>query len=229
MSSMILKKTMLTNAAAAVTIHYMKTRIVIVNIASCKGLLSHPERFCSEGRLKKCAAIGNGAVRMQGYTAELALSYALSGERLSPPVYSYGENGKPVIESGFISLSHSGNWAVCAVSDAPIGIDIEEIRPIGRGIARRILSPIERREFEACSDTNYLLRKFVMKEAFFKMTGEGISGSFRDVFLSEGRLFRGGVSAGFPVFFDTPDYFCCLVSASRIEETELISDVHLRV
>ena len=215
MSSTIFQKSLLTNRACAVTIHYMKTRVVIVNISSCEKLLAMPERFCSVQRLEKCAAIGNPSVRMQGYAAELALSFALSGEALLPPEYGYEESGRPVIKNGYVSLTHSGGWAACAVSNAPIGVDLEQIRPIGRGIARRILSPIERREFEACSDTNYLLRKFVMKEAFFKMTGEGISGGFRDVMESNNRLFRCGVLAGFPHHFEDRSYLGCVVTAEE--------------
>ena len=34
--------------------------------------------------------------------------------------------GKPVITDGYISLSHSGQYVVLAVSDTPVGIDIED-------------------------------------------------------------------------------------------------------
>ena len=207
----------------------MKTLLVIVDSESCAGLLAHPERFCSKGRLKSCAGISNERVRIQGLAAELALSYALSGDALLPPVYRYEASGKPVIDGGFISLSHSGRFAVCAYSDRLVGVDIEALRPVASGIAPRILSPKELDEFSKTRDDHYLLRKFVMKEAFFKMTGEGVSGGFRDLFERDGRLFRRGVLSAFPVFFDSSEYACCAVSSSPFDEIELIDDVALRV
>lgn len=35
-------------------------------------------------------------------------------------------DGKPLCDGCFISLSHSGDYAVCAASSFPIGVDIEK-------------------------------------------------------------------------------------------------------
>lgn len=35
-------------------------------------------------------------------------------------------SGKPLCDGCYISLSHSGDYAVCAVSSFPIGVDIEK-------------------------------------------------------------------------------------------------------
>ena len=35
-------------------------------------------------------------------------------------------NGKPTVQGGFISLAHSGPYVLLAVSDSPVGIDIED-------------------------------------------------------------------------------------------------------
>ena len=45
---------------------------------------------------------------------------------------AYGENGKPYFKNDLdfhFSLSHSGERAMCAVSDEPIGCDVELITP----------------------------------------------------------------------------------------------------
>lgn len=55
-------------------------------------------------------------------------------------VFETEGNGKPVVRqlpSFHFNLSHSGDWVVCAVDDAPVGIDIEEIKPIDLAIAKR--------------------------------------------------------------------------------------------
>lgn len=175
-------------------------KLVIVNIEKCARLLERPERFSSKARLDKCASIKNERVRMQGYGAELALSYALSGSKLEPPEYRCEESGKPVIESGFISLSHSGNFAVCAYSPVPVGVDIEEYREVSPAAAKRILTESELSEF-ARAGSKYLIDRFVMKEAFLKLTGEGVFGGMDRVFEKDGRIFRDGVSKAFSFRF----------------------------
>ncbi|WP_371410601.1 4'-phosphopantetheinyl transferase family protein, partial [Bacillus pseudomycoides] len=47
--------------------------------------------------------------------------------------YEYNHYGKPAWEGSdyfFFNISHSGNWIVCIVNNAPVGIDIERICPI---------------------------------------------------------------------------------------------------
>ena len=175
----------------------METRVVIVNIDDCRELLSAPERFSSEGRLARCGAIRHEGRRMQGYAAELALSFALSGEKLTPPDYEVDERGKPVIEDGFVSLSHSGRFAVCALSPVPVGIDIEAERYVDPGLAPRILSPMELKEYQADPSGGYLLERFVIKEAYLKLTGEGVFGGMQALFVKDGAVFSRGVRVGF--------------------------------
>lgn len=195
----------------------MDALLVIINIDLNAELLKCPERFCSEGRLKKSAAIRNDAVRMQSYAAELALSYALSGEKLLPPEYRYEKNGKPVIEGGFISLSHSGRYAVCAYSDCPVGVDIEVPRRVDPNIAKRVLSEKELEEYRSSADENYLLRKFVMKEAFLKMTGEGITGGLSGIEERDGEVLRNGRHAGYCVRFGEKEFTGFVVSKENMD------------
>ena len=190
----------------------MDAQLVIINIDDCFETLSRPEVFCSEARLKKCAEIGNDAVRTRGYAAELALSYALSGEKLLPPKYHYEKKGRPVIEGGYISLSHSGKYAVCAYSVSPVGVDIEVPRHVDARIAKRVLSERELEEFHSTEDENYLLRKFVMKAAFLKMTGEGITGGLSGIEEENGIVFRNGKSTGFCRHFGKYEFTGFVVS-----------------
>ncbi|MDG3044571.1 hypothetical protein OE903_14005 [Bacillus sp. B6(2022)] len=63
--------------------------------------------------------------------------YALPMEQI---IFETEGNGKPVVRqipSFHFNLSHSGDWVVGAVDDAPVGIDIEEIKPIDLAIAER--------------------------------------------------------------------------------------------
>lgn len=47
------------------------------------------------------------------------------------------ENGKPIIEGACISISHSGGFVACALSDFEVGLDIEEMRPRSENVWKR--------------------------------------------------------------------------------------------
>lgn len=85
--------------------------------------------------------------------------------------------GKPYFPDGgpCFSISHTKNHAFCAVSHRSIGIDAEELdRPIDPRLADRILSPTEKARYNAAADKQAaLLRFWVLKESYAKLTGRG--------------------------------------------------------
>ena len=87
------------------------------------------------------------------------------------------ERGKPYFadHSAHFSISHTNDHAFCAVSDRNIGIDAEEIgRNVSENLARRILSPSEMARYQASQDpADTLLRLWVQKESYAKLTGRG--------------------------------------------------------
>ena len=101
-----------------------------------------------------------------------------TGENL-PPI-AIGDRGKPYFEDCplHFSISHSKNHAFCALSDRPVGIDAEEPdRKISPRLAEKILSPSEKKRYDAAEDKHLTLLKFwVLKEASVKLTGEGLQG-----------------------------------------------------
>ena len=90
------------------------------------------------------------------------------------------ERGKPCFaEGGFhFSISHTPNYAFCALSENNIGIDAEELdRKINLKLADRILSEPEKVQFAGAEDkVRALLTFWVLKEAAAKLTGEGLRG-----------------------------------------------------
>ncbi|MFJ5671441.1 4'-phosphopantetheinyl transferase family protein [Bacillus safensis] len=96
-------------------------------------------------------------------------------------VFETEGNGKPFVchlPSFHFNLSHSGDWVVCAVDDAPVGIDIEEIKPIDLAIAKRFFSADEYQDLlskPAERQEAYFFHLWSMKEAFIKLTGKGLS------------------------------------------------------
>ena len=100
--------------------------------------------------------------------------------------FDYDTNGKPFFRdypNTFISISHSGSIATCAISDKPTGIDIEQINTPKEGICERFFSNSECNYIASASDytekTNRFFRVWVLKESYVKYTGVGI-GDFRN-------------------------------------------------
>ncbi len=104
-------------------------------------------------------------------------------------VFNIGNHGKPFALglSVEFNISHSGNMVACAVADTPIGIDIEQIRPVHLSIAKRIFTQEELRslfgyaptaaDFAKIPDDAMLLRFFEIwtaKEAYGKCVGTGL-------------------------------------------------------
>ena len=94
-----------------------------------------------------------------------------------PPIL-VEERGKPYFADSpwHFSISHSKRHVFCALSHKPVGIDAEEAdRRINLRLADKILSTMERQQYEAAADPRKALLTFwVLKEAQAKMTGEGI-------------------------------------------------------
>lgn len=104
-------------------------------------------------------------------------------------------HGKPVLKDCtnlFFNISHSGDYAVCAVSKQPVGIDIERIGAYQPNVARRVCSDAEQKLLEQCEDPARLFyRLWTLKESYVKLTGTGISVPLSQItfsFLADGRV-----------------------------------------
>ena len=90
-----------------------------------------------------------------------------------------GKNGKPECEGVYFNLSHSGDMVLCAISDAPVGCDIEKVCDAPMEVAERVFTEKERRYIsgaESDMETNHRFFKlWTTKESYMKMTGEGLS------------------------------------------------------
>lgn len=99
---------------------------------------------------------------------------------------AYDENGRPVTDNGmFISISHSGNFSVCAVSEYPIGVDIEKIGN-DIDIAKEIMTDREYREFLSSDDKKrFFYELWTGKESIIKREGVGLSKDVRTISVSD--------------------------------------------
>lgn len=94
--------------------------------------------------------------------------------------FSINSFGKPELagqQNIHFSISHSGCWIVCALSDFPIGVDIEEINPRNMDVADRFFSAEENKFLSAKSESeqlSYFYKIWTLKESYIKMIGKGL-------------------------------------------------------
>ncbi|NBE54277.1 4'-phosphopantetheinyl transferase superfamily protein [Streptomyces sp. YC537] len=92
-------------------------------------------------------------------------------------------HGRPAVPGAPVhfSLSHSGDLALIALADRPVGVDLEALAdPALVNDVSRTLHPREREELtslpEGTSRVEAFTRCWTRKEAYLKGTGEGITG-----------------------------------------------------
>lgn len=117
--------------------------------------------------------------------------------------YRYGENGKPYLENYpniYFSLSHSGDYVVCAFSDKEVGVDIQEHRELKTDIAGRFFSSEDKellqklagRKTDGDGESGKDIRPedfyhmWAVKEAYMKLTGEGMRQGLENTRLEVG-------------------------------------------
>lgn len=135
----------------------------------------------SPWRQRKVMSLRHGADRARSAGAGWLLDYALTqaGVPRAERAIRLQPGGKPVLAGGGIhfSLSHSGPWAVCALGESPLGVDVELPR-CTLATARRFFAPAEVAQVEALPESarqEALLRLWTGKEAFTKAMGQGLS------------------------------------------------------
>ena len=101
------------------------------------------------------------------------------------PAFEYNEHGKPSIVGHpeiFFNMSHCKYAAVCAISDKPVGIDVESIREYKEGLVNYTMNDEEIREIESAENpASAFIRLWTMKEATMKLIGTGISNDMKTV------------------------------------------------
>lgn len=89
------------------------------------------------------------------------------------------ENGKPYLTAApdvHFSLSHSAAWAVCAVSDHPVAVDIQQCRSFKPNMLT-LLPPDEVQYLSSLSPAereNAFYTLWALKESYVKADGRGL-------------------------------------------------------
>lgn len=136
-------------------------------------------RFRHEGSRRLCLAAY--LLLMDGLREEYGLT--------EPPVFDYSSEGKPFVAAHpdiHFSLSHSGTVALCAISDQPVGADVEVPRKISSSLIAYTMNDREQEQINASADPAMRFLYFwTRKEAVLKLTGEGIRNDVKEVLAEE--------------------------------------------
>ena len=101
------------------------------------------------------------------------------------PIFEYGEHGKPSIVGHpeiYFNLSHCKEAVVCAISNHPIGVDVESIREFKDSLVNYTMNDDEIQEIETSGNpASAFIRLWTMKEATMKLVGTGISNDMKSV------------------------------------------------
>ena len=132
-------------------------------------------KFKHEQGRKNCAAAY--LLLCEGLREEYGIS--------EKPVFEYGEHGKPSIVGHpeiFFNMSHCREAAICVLSNKPVGVDIESIRPYNESLARYTMSDEEMALIESAERRDVeFIRLWTLKEAVLKCSGEGIRNDMKHV------------------------------------------------
>jgi len=105
------------------------------------------------------------------------------------PRFDYSENGKPFLKEFshiHFNLSHCKNAVICAIGDSPIGCDVEEIfDSLDTDLCNYVFNEEEILAINSAENPNAEFSRFwTMKEAYLKLTGEGLSDNIKPLLLN---------------------------------------------
>ena len=141
----------------------------------------------SEQRREQCLKFKHEQGRKTCAAAYLLLCEGLRQEYgfTEPPVFEYGEHGKPSIVGHpdiFFNMSHCKEAAICVLSDKPVGVDIESMRRYRESLARYTMNDEEMAQIlQAERPDMEFTRLWTLKEAVLKRSGEGIRNDMKHV------------------------------------------------
>lgn len=144
-------------------------------------------------RQEKIMRCNLAAGRIQSLGAGLLLKKVLNEYQIPQDSIKIGTNGKPEAEGIQFNLSHTDGLAICAVGKKAVGCDVEKIKTAPEKIAKRYFTDSEISYLRECSDEVFdreFFRIWTTKEAYMKMTGEGLGLGLNhvEVCLDDGKL-----------------------------------------
>ena len=157
------------------------------------------DMLCEERR-RKIDRLVSKKKKKESLAAGFLLFKVLERRGLSDGTVIY-DGGKPRVpkDNVHFNLSHSGQRAMCIVSEDEVGCDCQKIVPYDKILAKKYFSEGEVERIESAGDkAAEFCRIWTLKESLLKLEGKGISGlkcadtaADSDCFFREYELFDG--------------------------------------
>ena len=107
---------------------------------------------------------------------EKAVSFLLKRKFIGE--YSLNEFGKPISRDKEFNVSHSKCYVAIAISDKPVGLDIEYLRPHKEALKKMITSEKEEQAIESIED---FFKVWTSKESLVKCVGTGFKEDLKSI------------------------------------------------
>ncbi|MBR5935627.1 MAG: 4'-phosphopantetheinyl transferase superfamily protein [Bacteroidaceae bacterium] len=102
-----------------------------------------------------------------------------------------GEHGKPYLaghQDIHFNISHCQNAIAVAVSDRPVGIDVESFRNFNDGLVDKTMNDLEKSEIISSAEPRETFAAYwTRKEAVFKLIGTGITDNLHGILTDKTR------------------------------------------
>ena len=96
------------------------------------------------------------------------------------------EMGKPYLKDGILqfNVSHSGEYLAIAISEKPVGVDIQGPKEIKEGLYRKVVQR-EETDLIGTDRKKDFIRLWTLKESFVKAEGKGLRISLKDYWFEK--------------------------------------------
>lgn len=102
--------------------------------------------------------------------------YGISTDELEIKTAEYGKPYFVQRSDIQFNISHSGSYAAAAVSEFPIGVDVQIIRKVKPSLIEKLCDENEKRFIEqSCDKDKAFITLWALKESYVKAIGKGLS------------------------------------------------------
>ena len=177
-------------------------------------------------RRKKLDSTKLERARRCSLCAELLLNESVLSADDSMPLplsIETDENGKPYLSGRpyEFSLSHSGHFAACALSDVPVGLDIQTLAKYNEQLVKRFFADGEQEYIRNANDRDTAFtRLWCRKESYLKAIGAGLRLPLNSFDLSGDRPTARykDIAYGFREYHTDELFFCVCMPCDKLPD-----------
>jgi 4'-phosphopantetheinyl transferase len=164
--------------------------------------------------VKEISDYRHSQAKKQKIASHLLLTHLLRMHNIDVKNIAFNKYGKPFlkhIKHLHFNLSHTGEYVVCAISDTPVGVDIELTNSHIKKISSGFLTKKECQKYQTASNQR-LTKLWTIKEAMVKLMGKGLSQRMNTIVLASQRLMNRRVYTYAKKYVNYPEMHLAIAS-----------------